>query len=83
MSAEIGVIWKNKMAPWPPLEIPFSESYSKMLLPIDLKLIRVVGHFLSYVDYKVGAVWKNKIVAILNFHFLTLLEETSADQFEA
>ena len=45
-----------------------------MLQPIDVNLNRVVGHHLGSVAFKVGAMWKNKMDAILQFHFWTLTQ---------
>ena len=45
------------------LIIPFLDSNSKTLQPIDLKLNRVVGHHLGSIAFKIGAIWKNKMVA--------------------
>ena len=40
------------------LEVRFPDCNSKTLLPIYLKLNRVVGHRLDQVAIKVGAIWK-------------------------
>ena len=35
-----------------------------MLTPINLQLKTVVGHHLGWVDFEVGAIWKNKMAAM-------------------